>query len=719
MRKWKVDKRLFVLGLLSFSLLGYCNSIIAVNATELTGEKAIEQTQEASSAENMENIGVDALGSGTWFDMVPYEGATYQLFCKEYGEGLIVGSCSGYAKDGIVLPDNVVVIEDRAFRLNNRLEGKLILSNNLTTIGESAFFMSQEFSGDLIIPDGVTSIGEYAFSSCSGFDGKLRLSENLTRIEAYTFWGCENLKGDLVIPEEVGFIGERAFADCKNMDGKLYLPDRVRYIGELAFADCNSLQGNLNLPEQLREIGDTAFFNCSSLTGDLVIPGKVRIIGDGAFSACSGLSGNVYLPDSVSSIGKKVFGDREDITIYASRGSYGEYYADQNGYGYVEWEEEKVEQNPDYVLKTVHYTNSKFVTDILVDDNCRIMGDGDYHMYVWYGYDSVDPGRELSGLFRFLNEVENCTTNLLNGGNYKLASSCRMSNYKIPSNCCVTDIYSPVSSEILGLTPGKAVDYSLGYSTTMELVFAGEGINLPEMELAVMVVSPDGKKRGTYCLDADVETYSQEAVMNGIGLALEQAGKPNAYGKEQWLFKDVKKKSWYYPYVKYAYNTGLMKGKETAPSGYPVFDPEANMTRAEFVQTLYNKEGKKEVSYQPVFTDVADGKWYTNAIMWAYQNKIVSGKGNKFDINGQITRQEMATILYNYAANFKGYETTGRAELTGYTDAGSISKWAVDNMKWALNYGIMKGKGEKLAPLENASRAECATMLSNFMEVYN
>jgi len=184
-------------------------------------------------------------------------------------------------------------------------------------------------------------------------------------------------------------------------------------------------------------------------------------------------------------------------------------------------------------------------------------------------------------------------------------------------------------------------------------------------------------------------------------------------------FADVKESSWQYPFVKFVYDQNIMAGKGKTEDGMIIFAPDNYMTRAEFVQSLYNKEGKPDITYEATFTDVPNGKWFTNAILWASKNGIVAGKGERFDISGKITREEVATILYKYATNYKKYDTTGRASLDAYEDAELISSWAVNNMKWAIHYGIMKGRGNLLAPWDNASRAECATMLKNFMDAYN
>ena len=89
-------------------------------------------------------------------------------------------------------------------------------------------------------------------------------------------------------------------------------------------------------------------------------------------------------------------------------------------------------------------------------------------------------------------------------------------------------------------------------------------------------------------------------------------------------------------------------------------------------------------------------------------------------MNGKITREEMATMFKKYAM-YKGYSDSLNylADISAYEDVNEISKWAVENLRWAIGNNIMKGKGTKIDPLGKATRAECAAMLKNFCERFN
>ena len=176
-------------------------------------------------------------------------------------------------------------------------------------------------------------------------------------------------------------------------------------------------------------------------------------------------------------------------------------------------------------------------------------------------------------------------------------------------------------------------------------------------------------------------------------------------------FRDVDEDAWYHEAVDYALDNGLMSGV----SGRE-FAPGSTLTRAMVAQMLYSLEGKPAAGSAD-FADVAEGAWYADAISWAAGEGIVSGYGDTFGPNDPITREQLAAILYRYAQN-EGYKTSQSGKGTeGYLDASSISSYAVKAMDWAVNAGLLSGKGNNtLAPTAGATRAEVAQIFMNFCE---
>jgi len=132
-------------------------------------------------------------------------------------------------------------------------------------------------------------------------------------------------------------------------------------------------------------------------------------------------------------------------------------------------------------------------------------------------------------------------------------------------------------------------------------------------------------------------------------------------------------------------------------------------------QILYNMEGAPEIAFEEQFTDVTEDKWYAAAVTWVYQNGIASGyEDGRFGAEDNVTREQTAVILKQYA-DMKGLDTTARAELKGFVDAGDIHDWAKDAVAWANYAEIVNGKpGGILDPLGKATRAEMATLIMNF-----
>lgn len=175
--------------------------------------------------------------------------------------------------------------------------------------------------------------------------------------------------------------------------------------------------------------------------------------------------------------------------------------------------------------------------------------------------------------------------------------------------------------------------------------------------------------------------------------------------------KDVETDAWYHEYIDYVVEKGLMQGVAADQ-----FAPGLTTTRAMIVTILYRLEGQPVITGASPFGDVATGQWYTDAIIWANSKGIVEGYGNgKFGPNDLITREQFAAIMYRYA-NFKGYDTSKTADLSGYTDAGSISGYAVDAMKWANAENLITGRTTTtLVPRGEATRAEVAAILMRFI----
>ena len=177
-------------------------------------------------------------------------------------------------------------------------------------------------------------------------------------------------------------------------------------------------------------------------------------------------------------------------------------------------------------------------------------------------------------------------------------------------------------------------------------------------------------------------------------------------------FGDVKSADWFYNDVKYVYEKGMMAG-----TAADVFAPNTTTTRAMIVTILYRLEGSPAVTGTSAFVDVPAGQWYTDAVNWAAANQIVKGtSATTFAPNDSITREQMAAILYRYA-QYKGYDVTKKADLSGYSDNGQVSAYAKDALAWANAAKLINGvTNTTLAPQGNATRAQVSAILHRFCD---
>lgn len=221
----------------------------------------------------------------------------------------------------------------------------------------------------------------------------------------------------------------------------------------------------------------------------------------------------------------------------------------------------------------------------------------------------------------------------------------------------------------------------------------------PDTGYAVKDVTIDGISKG------GITTYTYKNLRYDSRIVVE-------FVKAGELFDDVKEGDWFYDDVTFVVEKGLFNG-----TGDNKFSPHASMNRAMLVTVLYRLEGEPRVTGSSEFKDVAVGQWYTSAVIWATQNEIINGYGNgKFGPTDNITREQMATILFRYA-QFKKYDTAASNPLTGYRDFTSVSVFSLKSMKWANAEGLINGRTTTtLAPQGTATRAEVAAILHRFVE---
>ena len=178
-------------------------------------------------------------------------------------------------------------------------------------------------------------------------------------------------------------------------------------------------------------------------------------------------------------------------------------------------------------------------------------------------------------------------------------------------------------------------------------------------------------------------------------------------------FSDVKPGDWYYSAVDYAASNGLFSGTSAT-----TFSPDTSMTRGMFV-TVLGRLAAVPDSYgrtaSTPFADVTQADYFFPYAVWANDNGIVTGVGNNaFNPHGEITREQMAAILFRYAEK-SGYDVTYSAEKYNvFADTAAVSVYAVNAVQWATTHGIINGAGGRLNPQDKASRAQVAQIFFNF-----
>lgn len=177
-------------------------------------------------------------------------------------------------------------------------------------------------------------------------------------------------------------------------------------------------------------------------------------------------------------------------------------------------------------------------------------------------------------------------------------------------------------------------------------------------------------------------------------------------------FTDVPASHWAHDDITYVYENDLMNGTDGS-----LFSPESTTTRAQVVTVLYRLAGQPAADWANPFWDVPASAWFHDAVTWAWENDITGGvSSTHFGAGNAVTREQLAAFLYRYAQD-QGYDTSARADLSGYSDAGLVSSYATEALSWANATGLITGTtATTLSPQGSATRAQVATILSRFCQ---
>lgn len=176
-------------------------------------------------------------------------------------------------------------------------------------------------------------------------------------------------------------------------------------------------------------------------------------------------------------------------------------------------------------------------------------------------------------------------------------------------------------------------------------------------------------------------------------------------------FTDVNTSDWYYEAVEFVASQGLMTG-----TGVGVFSPYVSTTRAMFVAMLYPLAGSPTPESLTHYTDVSVSDWYCNAVCWAREMGVASGRGDGiFNPHVELTREQLVVMLYGYEKQKYGQPSSVNIELS-FTDLDELSLWSVSATKWAVASGLVSGRNDgRFDPHASASRGEVAQILQNYV----
>lgn len=246
-------------------------------------------------------------------------------------------------------------------------------------------------------------------------------------------------------------------------------------------------------------------------------------------------------------------------------------------------------------------------------------------------------------------------------------------------------------------TPGASIYYNHNYISPSYMptsLYKGNAVTVPKswFPSGTVTMTAHGVKDGWS--DAGTVTLSLEASGTETG--------------QSHLYPDVEESAWYYDAVSYVAQNGLFDPQQDGN-----FGPQAPMTRLMLAEALYRLSGSPAVEGKGPFVDTT-----APSVVWAYNQGVVAGtSATTFSPKGTITREQIASMLYRYAAQ-SGQSSGQKGDLSRFSDGASVASWAKDAMEWATGVTLISGTGTgALQPQDTASRSQVAQILLQFSKL--
>lgn len=451
----------------------------------------------------------------------------------------------------------------------------------------SPWYGQRERIKKVVVNNGVTSVGLLAFYNCMNITS-VSLPDSVKSIGTSAFSNCSKLTG-ICIPDGVTGISDRAFAACDALKS-VSIPNSVTSIGQCAFNCCYALE-DIKLPSGLTYIGPNAFTNCISLSS-ISIPGSVKTIDYGAFAWCTGLK-SVSISDGVESIGSQAFFHCEMLS---------------------------------YVKLSDSVTNL---------GSAAFMGCANLS--------SISLPKGLKSISN--NTFADCSSLTCIGIPESVESIGIAICYESEM---MTDIYFAGSEEqwskiSIGEYNDNLMKAKIHYNSKLVVnPFTDVSDKAYYYEPVMWAVENDITKGTSETTFSPAATCTRGQVVTFLWRAM---GCPEVEGVDN-PFADVKPGDYFYKAVMWAVKEGVTQGIDPTH-----FGPGKTVTRGQTVTFLWRAAGQDAVVSENVFSDVAPGDYFYNAVMWAVENEVTKGTSNTtFSPAAGCTRGQIVTFLYRAAA---------------------------------------------------------------------